>query len=406
MPIPRPQRPPLAFASRRASLARSGSMLAAFVAALALFAGPARAFPPYVEEWFVPGHPQDVEVDPLGRVWVSCFDDSIRVYAPTGGELLFAFGGTGAGDGQFQNPYGMAFDTAGDVYICDYVGVRVEKFDGSGNFLFAWTTPGTRTDHVALDAAGDVYVSGFNNQSVFKYTAAGAPIVDWTSQGPTYPSGIVESGGTIHVVQWLAPIVEQYLPDGTFVGSFDTGAQNATDIEADASGQLWLADYENGMIRVFAADGTPVDSMGTVGTGQGEFQGLSGLAFGLDGSLYASDEQNSRVQRFKYVTEDVSPNAPVARPGNLALRSLAPNPCRASATVTFRLAREERVRLSVLDVSGRLVANLAEGTLPAGDHPIAWDARGRDGAELPAGLYLVRLEHGPSVEFGRLDVVK
>jgi hypothetical protein len=372
------------------------------VAVCLIFAKPARAFPAYAEEWSVPGNPQEVEVDPLGRVWVASFDDSIRVYAPTGGELLFAFGGSGTGDGQFQNPYGMAFDAAGDAYICDYLGVRVEKFDASGNFLFSWPTPGSRADHIAFDAAGDVYVSDFSNQFVHKYTAAGVPLLDWASNGLSYPSGVAESGGVIHVVQWSAPTVEQFLPDGTYLGAFDTGAQNATDIEVDADGQLWLADYANGRIRVFASDGTPVDSAGAVGAGAGEFQGLSGLAIGLDGSIYASDEQNSRVQRFGPSSAGVTPGASHITPGSSAIRSIAPNPCRASATVMFALAREERVRLSVLDVGGRLVETLVDGTMSAGAHPVAWNARARGGATLPAGIYLVRLEHGKQVESRRL----
>jgi hypothetical protein len=65
-------------------------MLSLAVVALAT---PARSIPPYTEEWSLPAVPQDVEVDPVGRVWVSCADDSIRVYMPSGGSLIRAFGG-------------------------------------------------------------------------------------------------------------------------------------------------------------------------------------------------------------------------------------------------------------------------------------------------------------------------
>lgn len=352
----------------------------------------------------MPGHPLEVEVDPTGRVWVACFDDSIRVYAPSGGELLFAFGGSGSGDGQFQDPYGMAFDPAGNLYVCDYLGVRVEKFDASGNFLMSWPTPGLRADHVALDAAGDVYVSGFSDQYVHKFTSDGTPILDWLSNGLTYPSGLVESGGVIHVVQWSAPRVEQFLPDGTYLGEFETGANNAVDIELTADGRLWLADYENGQIRMFAADGTLLDSTGAVGTGPGEFQGLSGLGIGLDGSIYATDEQNSRVQRFHQPTESVPPGGRV--PGSSAIRSIAPNPCRASTTVTFALPRDEHVRLSVHDINGRRVETVFEGALSGGVHKVAWDPRGRGDAVHPPGIYLVRLEHESGVAFAKLVVMR
>jgi len=48
------------------------------------------------------------------------------------------------------------------------------------------------------------------------------------------------------------------------------------------------------------------------------------------------------------------------------------------------------VRLAVVDVSGRVVTTLVDGTQPAGTYQVAWD--GTDGSRrLAAGLYLVRL---------------
>ena len=102
---------PTDFAARRILPATLKAAVAiAGIAALSGAAPPARAaVPPFAEEWALPASPQDV--DPFGRVWVSCLDDSIRVFTPTGGTLLFAFGGTGSGEGQFTNPYGIAFDS-------------------------------------------------------------------------------------------------------------------------------------------------------------------------------------------------------------------------------------------------------------------------------------------------------
>ena len=134
------------------------------LAATVALATPALAIPPFTEQWLLPASPQDVEVDPSGRVWVSCVDDSIRVYTPSGGALLLTFGGTGAGDGQFQDPYGMAFDPSGEVYICDYAGARVEKFTSEGGYLLQWPIPSDRSDHACVDAAGDVYVTGYTDR--------------------------------------------------------------------------------------------------------------------------------------------------------------------------------------------------------------------------------------------------
>src|SRR5207247_790106 len=62
--------------------------------------------------------------------------------------------------------------------------------------------------------------------------------------------------------------------------------------------------------------------------------------------------------------------------GELAFRVQAPrpNPCLAGATVAFALPFAQRVTADVLDLAGRRVRSLADGTFAAGPHALAWDA--------------------------------
>lgn len=88
------------------------------------------------------------------------------------------------------------------------------------------------------------------------------------------------------------------------------------------------------------------------------------------------------------ITLDTPAPAPRAA-GGLRL-SVAPNPTRRAAQVTWALPRAQRARVDVLDVSGRRVATLFEGDAPAGEMRMAWD--GRDaGHEAAPGLYWARL---------------
>jgi hypothetical protein len=75
-----------------------------------------------------------------------------------------------------------------------------------------------------------------------------------------------------------------------------------------------------------------------------------------------------------------------------ALAPVFPNPMHAGGTFAFALPRESRVRLSVLDVQGREVLVLEDGTRPAGWHSIAW--RNGERTSLGAGLYFARLQAG------------
>ena len=81
-------------------------------------------------------------------------------------------------------------------------------------------------------------------------------------------------------------------------------------------------------------------------------------------------------------------DVPLPGPGP-ALESLtaAPNPFAGEVTLSFRLARAGRVRLTVLDIGGRVVGRLVDGPREAGLHVATLS-----GADLPSGVYLARLE--------------
>jgi aminopeptidase N len=78
--------------------------------------------------------------------------------------------------------------------------------------------------------------------------------------------------------------------------------------------------------------------------------------------------------------------------GALELAPLSPNPARGPAMVSFATPRAGRATLALLDVTGRRVASLFEGSLPAGTHTVAWDGRDASGQAARAGVYWVSLD--------------
>jgi len=79
-------------------------------------------------------------------------------------------------------------------------------------------------------------------------------------------------------------------------------------------------------------------------------------------------------------------------PQGLSLATVSPNPSRDGITIRFALPRDAEVSLGVFDVAGRRLIDLARGTLPAGEHSRRWSFRDASGAEVPVGLYIVKLE--------------
>jgi hypothetical protein len=76
----------------------------------------------------------------------------------------------------------------------------------------------------------------------------------------------------------------------------------------------------------------------------------------------------------------------------LALEQNWPNPFRTSTQLGFSIPRAGHVRLTVFDVAGRAVRNLADGEMSAGRHEITWDGTDDGHCSLNNGVYFFRLD--------------
>jgi hypothetical protein len=82
-----------------------------------------------------------------------------------------------------------------------------------------------------------------------------------------------------------------------------------------------------------------------------------------------------------------------AGPLRLGLHA-APNPARRAAQLRFDLPRDGRVKLVVLDASGRVVRTLANAVFARGVYTLVWDGRDDKGRTVAGGVYVYRLEAG------------
>src|SRR6185295_9966646 len=125
--------------------------------------------------------------------------------------FLKQWGGTGSGDGQFGQLGGLTLDASGNLYACDTVNNRVEKFDSDGHFLLKWGTSGSATGQFHAPAGiasleNKVYVVDSGNSRVQVFDVTGNHLSDWGSAGSgdsqfDDPQGIaVNAVGEIYVV--------------------------------------------------------------------------------------------------------------------------------------------------------------------------------------------------------------
>ena len=109
------------------------------------------------------------------------------------------------------------------------------------------------------------------------------------------------------------------------------------------------------------------------------------------GDLLYVSYGGGEVRRIR-ATSATGVDAVAGRPEE-GIAEVAPNPLTGETTIAFELAHsEDRVKLTVHDVSGRRVAVLSSGGLGRGRHSVRWGGRDAEGRDVPAGIYFVTLE--------------
>jgi choice-of-anchor B domain-containing protein len=90
----------------------------------------------------------------------------------------------------------------------------------------------------------------------------------------------------------------------------------------------------------------------------------------------------------------------------LELSQNFPNPFPAKTRIRFALPREDHVRLSVFDVTGRRVATLVDAQVDAGVHEADWDGRSFGGERVAAGVYFYELKTRNEIQTRKMTRIR
>jgi uncharacterized protein (TIGR03437 family) len=287
---------------------------------------------------------QGIAIDRLGNLYLSDTDNH-RVRKVSGGAVT-TIAGTGvagfSGDGksalnaQLSFPYGLAVDSAGNVYVADLGNRRVRRIapDGiiatvAGTGRKASSPDGAApTDtsllsprNVAADAAGNLYIAEFEGHRVRKLTpdgklstVAGTGVAGWSGDGSTasaaqinYPAGMAfDRAGALYFADSGNNAVRKVYADGT-IGTVlgrspATALYTPLAVAMDPAGTLYAAD-STFVVRAFTTGGK---WLGYAGTGVPGFSGDGGsaasaalnsandLAADLNGNLFIADGMRLR----------------------------------------------------------------------------------------------------------------
>jgi sugar lactone lactonase YvrE len=187
------------------------------------------------------------------------------------------------------NPYGVAVDAAGNVFIADTNNDRVVEVPADGG---AQTTVGIGLANpygVAVDASGNVFIADTNNSRVVKVPAGGGAQTT-VGTGLSAPFGVaVDAAGNLFVADPNNSRVVEVPVGGGAQTTVGTGLSGPYGVAVDAVGNVFIADaYASQIVKVPAGGGAQT----TVGTG---VSGPYGVAVDGAGNVFISNSNVGQV---------------------------------------------------------------------------------------------------------------
>jgi Secretion system C-terminal sorting domain/NHL repeat len=218
----------------------------------------------------------------------------ITTLAGNGSTISSGDGGQATAAG-IEGPGGVVFDAVGNMYVAEYTGHKVRKVTPSGiistiagNGVSGYTGDGgpataalvSRPSKILIDATHNIYFADIDNNCVRKISSTG--IISTVAGNGT--GGFSGDGGAATAAHLFHP----------------------TGVALDASGNLYIADYDNNAVRkVNAISGiiTTIAGTGVAGnTGDGGMATAAklhqpwGVTLDGTGNIYIADMVNHRIR--------------------------------------------------------------------------------------------------------------
>lgn len=297
--------------------------------------------------------PNGIAIDAAKNLYVSdTVNNTIRKITPGGEVSTLAgqagqFGATnGTGNAaRFNFPVGLGVDAGGNVYVADAKNFLIRKITPAGEASIFAGAPFQlgATDGaggaarfflpygIAVDTAGNVYVSEQGNHLIRKITPAGvvstlaggtqqAGFADGTGSAARFnvPFGLaVDSAGNVFVADSGNNAIRRITPAGvvtTVAGNIASGAidgaagvarfKEPRGVSVDAGGNIYVADFGNQLVRHIAPGGNVSTLAGSANiAGSTDSVGASArfydpAAIVADGTtVFVADSSNNLVRR-------------------------------------------------------------------------------------------------------------
>ena len=145
----------------------------------------------YLTQWGTEGdgegqfrEPLDIAIDKQNNVYVSDVTNSTVQKFDETGRFLLRWGKAGYNDGEFSNVLSVAIAPNENVLVTDATG-RIQRFDSNGLFLSTINpepidSQSVYLANIAVDNQGNIYVADWYGQRIVKFDLEGKALATWS----------------------------------------------------------------------------------------------------------------------------------------------------------------------------------------------------------------------------------
>ncbi|KAI8513017.1 hypothetical protein Bbelb_096560 [Branchiostoma belcheri] len=243
------------------------------------------------------------------------------------------FGGRGSGQGQFQDPAGVAVSDKGEIFVADRGNKRIQVFTLQGLFVRQFPTDRIKPTDVALDGEGNLWVVGWTESAQF---VAQQYKYQWGRYDTQRTISLKKGGGrgvavdtrSNHILLTqttqhggeLQGTVKVFRPDGTLVrtvgGKYSRYYGDFEDpysITVDREGRVLVSDREKDLVFAYDENGQSLFQFGDRDryTPGSRLSKPCGICTDMAGNIIVADSGNGvkmfdRKKEFlKHVAQDL-----------------------------------------------------------------------------------------------------
>ena len=289
-----------------------------------------------------------IAVDASANVYISSYTgDRVAGYNEND-NLILSIGSTGTENGYFDRPGAVAIDTLGNIVVVDMGNYRIQMFTKDGTHIRSFGSAGSGNGQfqfaygLTIDSDDNIYVSDVVNNNVQKFTSSGVFVSKFGSAGSgngqfNAAAGMaIDKSGNIYVVDngnyrvQVFDSLHNYISKKTFT-------QKPEQIAIDASEKIFVS-FDKHYIEIYDKNWNFVDYFGFKGSGDGQFNYITGLVVDKNGTLLVADRVNNSFKSFG--TSPLSAVQPSPPPEQL------PKPVLATGPIYENLSGTETVKFT------------------------------------------------------------